>query len=143
MPTEDTNKSPTSAPRLVTLKGVLIATALPMSWLVLFYSLAVHLRLALGRWPKSIGDNPHDWLFNIHYESTLLVGSLMWLSLIALPLIVIVGDRDEYVPLGPLREILDGIEGSELVVIEDVDHFFMNGLAGIGEAARGWLNPRS
>ena len=90
MPTEDTNKSPTSAPRLATLKGVLIATALPMSWLVLFYSLAVHLRLALGRWPKSIGDNPHDWLFNIHYESTLLVGSLMWLSLIALPLIVIV-----------------------------------------------------
>jgi alpha/beta superfamily hydrolase len=60
-----------------------------------------------------------------------------------LPLIVIVGDRDEYVPLGPLREILDGIEGSELVVIEDVDHFFMNGLAGIGEAAWGWLNPRS
>ena len=60
-----------------------------------------------------------------------------------MPMLVIVGDRDEYVPLADLRTVLDEIEGSELVVLAGVDHFFMNGLAGIREATRGWLDPRS
>lgn len=59
------------------------------------------------------------------------------------PMLVIAGDRDEYVPLDDLRCVLEGIAASELVVLEGVDHFFMNGLAGIGEAARSWLDSRS
>ncbi len=59
-----------------------------------------------------------------------------------MPILAIVGDRDEYVPLDELRLVLDGVEASELVVLEDVDHFFMSGLAGIGEAARSWLDTR-
>jgi alpha/beta superfamily hydrolase len=60
-----------------------------------------------------------------------------------MPMLVVVGDRDEYVPLDDLRPILEGIEGAELVVLEGVDHFFMSGLAGIAEAVRRWLDPRS
>jgi len=59
------------------------------------------------------------------------------------PTLVVVGDRDDYVPLDDLRRLLDEIDGAELVVLEDVDHFFMSGLAGIAEAARSWLDPRS
>jgi alpha/beta superfamily hydrolase len=60
-----------------------------------------------------------------------------------LPMLVVVGDRDEYVPLDELRLVLDGIEGSELVILEGVDHFFMSGLSGIGENAKSWLDSRS
>ena len=60
-----------------------------------------------------------------------------------IPLLVIVGDRDEYVPLDDLRRALDGLEGSQLVVLDGVDHFFMNDLAGIGEGVRSWLDSRS
>jgi alpha/beta superfamily hydrolase len=57
------------------------------------------------------------------------------------PILVIAGDRDEYVPLDPLRALVDEIEGSELVVLEGVDHFFMAGLADIGRIVRGFLDP--
>ena len=60
-----------------------------------------------------------------------------------MPLLVIVGDQDEYVPLAELRAVLDGIEASQLVVLQGVDHFFMNGLAGISEATKSWLDSRS
>jgi alpha/beta superfamily hydrolase len=59
------------------------------------------------------------------------------------PTLVIAGDRDSYVPIPALRAVLDGIDGSKLVILEGVDHFFMNGLAGIGEATRAWLESRS
>jgi alpha/beta superfamily hydrolase len=54
-------------------------------------------------------------------------------------LLVIAGDRDEYVSIDALREVLDGVDRAELIVLEDVDHFFMTGLAGVGHGARGWL----
>lgn len=55
------------------------------------------------------------------------------------PLLVIAGDRDEYVPEAELRAALEPIEDATLVVLEGVDHFFMSGLADVGRAAREWL----
>lgn len=55
------------------------------------------------------------------------------------PMLVIAGDRDDYVPIDELEARLDGLEGVEIVVLEGIDHFFMNGLADVGRAVRGWL----
>lgn len=55
------------------------------------------------------------------------------------PVLIVAGDRDGYVPLEPLRALIDGIAGVELVVLPDVDHFFMSGLAGLGGHIRRWL----
>lgn len=57
-----------------------------------------------------------------------------------LPILVVAGDRDEYVPLDDLRASLAGVPKSELVVLEGVDHFFMSGLAGVGRSVREWLD---
>jgi alpha/beta superfamily hydrolase len=56
------------------------------------------------------------------------------------PLLVIAGDRDEYVPLDALREMLSAVGAHELVVLEGVDHFFMSGLEEVGRSVRGWLD---
>ena len=58
------------------------------------------------------------------------------------PLLVIAGDRDTYVPIDPIREIVDSIDGAELEVLEGVDHFFMAGLADIGRIIRGFLGEK-
>jgi alpha/beta superfamily hydrolase len=57
-------------------------------------------------------------------------------------LLVIAGDHDEYVPIDALREVLDGVDRAELIVLEGVDHFFMSGLADVGHGARSWLGLR-
>jgi uncharacterized protein len=57
------------------------------------------------------------------------------------PILIITGDRDEYVPLEPLKELISGIEGVSLEVLEGVDHFFMAGLADIGRITRDFLDP--
>jgi alpha/beta superfamily hydrolase len=64
-------------------------------------------------------------------------------ALIALakPILVIAGDRDEYVPLDPLRSLIAEIEGAELAVLEGVDHFFVAGLADVGRIIRDFLGP--
>ena len=54
-------------------------------------------------------------------------------------LLVIVGDRDEYAPIEELREVLDGVDRTELIVLEGGDHFFMTGLVEIGRAIRNWF----
>ena len=55
------------------------------------------------------------------------------------PILVIAGDRDEYVPQDELEAKLRRIEAAELVVLEGVDHFFMAGLAEVGRHTRRWL----
>ena len=54
-------------------------------------------------------------------------------------ILVIVGDADEYASAAALRDILDDIDRSALVVLDGVDHFFMAGLADVGRDIRGWL----
>lgn len=56
------------------------------------------------------------------------------------PTLIISGDRDEYVPLGPLKEMISGIDGIQLEILEGVDHFFMAGLADIGRIIRDFLD---
>jgi alpha/beta superfamily hydrolase len=53
--------------------------------------------------------------------------------------LIVTGDRDGYVPLGALEKLVAGLERVELVVLPDVDHFFMTGLAALGRSVRGWL----
>jgi hypothetical protein len=49
----------------------LLATTLPsLCLLALFYSLAVHMRLSLGAWPASIGNNGFSQFLNWHAKFT-------------------------------------------------------------------------
>ncbi len=56
------------------------------------------------------------------------------------PILVIVGDQDNFVPIDELKEKLEPIKGVELVVLKGVDHFFMAGLGDVGRQTRGWLD---
>ncbi len=55
------------------------------------------------------------------------------------PLLVVAGDRDEYVPLESLRARLDPLPRAEIRVLEGVDHFFVSGLGELGRQLRSWL----
>ena len=57
------------------------------------------------------------------------------------PILVIAGDRDEYVPMETLKALLSAVESAELAVLEGVDHFFMAGLADVGRITRDFLDP--
>jgi len=61
------------------------------------------------------------------------------LGAFAHPLLVIVGDRDAYVPLDSLQASLESLPRAELRVLEGVDHFFMSGLGELGHQVRSWL----
>ncbi len=54
-------------------------------------------------------------------------------------MLVVAGDRDEYVPIPPLEALVADRERAELIVLEDVDHFFMTGLSELGRAVRRFL----
>lgn len=55
------------------------------------------------------------------------------------PVLIVAGDRDDYVPLAALRERVDGITGVTLVVLPGVDHFFAMGIGELGRNVREWL----
>ena len=52
---------------------------------------------------------------------------------------VVVGNRDEFAPHEELRAAVESLPRSSFELLRDVDHFFMNGLAEVGRAARGFL----
>ncbi len=62
--------------------GMLISALPSLFMLGLFYSLAIHMRIALGGWPKSIGNNgfPDALDFQAGLAGTLCL-SMFWLSL--------------------------------------------------------------
>ena len=74
----------------ITQTGVLLASAPAALWLLLYFSLAAHLRLGLGRWPDSIGDNPETPLFALHTKLVWSYFGYMLLALFAVPLIIAV-----------------------------------------------------
>lgn len=47
-------------------KGLLASLSYPLLFLFLYFTLAAHLRLVLGRWPLQISDNPTTLAFHIH-----------------------------------------------------------------------------
>ena len=55
------------------------------------------------------------------------------------PVLVIAGDRDTYVPVEELKVCLESVPNAEVFILEDVDHFFMNGLVEVGRIVRDWL----
>ena len=58
------------------------------------------------------------------------------------PVLIVTGDRDDYVPLDDLKKLVEGLPKVELVVLPGVDHFFMAGLQGLGRSVRAWLGER-
>jgi uncharacterized protein len=56
------------------------------------------------------------------------------------PVLVAVGDCDEYAPVDDLEKKLASVPSAELIVIEGANHFFMVGLAEVGRSIRGWLD---
>jgi pimeloyl-ACP methyl ester carboxylesterase len=54
-------------------------------------------------------------------------------------MILIAGDCDTYVPIDELREVVAAIPEATLVVLPEVDHFFMKGLADVGRSLREWI----
>ena len=57
----------------------------------------------------------------------------------ARPTLIVVGDRDGYVPLEALEKLVAGLDRVTLTVLPGVDHFFMTGLAELGRRVRSWL----
>ena len=73
--------------RSLTWKGVAWSLALPALWILLYYALIAHIRLALGRWPK-FGESLASSSLTVHYEAVIqllgaLVGSLYVVPVIA------------------------------------------------------------
>ena len=77
--------APAVARRRPGLRGVAWSLFIPGAFLLMYFSLAVHLRLALGRWPLTIGDNPDSWWLRTHTEATWqFLGAMAW-SLLIVP----------------------------------------------------------
>jgi alpha/beta superfamily hydrolase len=53
--------------------------------------------------------------------------------------LIVVGDRDDFVPLAALRDVLAGAPNVTLRALPSVDHFFGEGLAALGREASEWL----
>ncbi len=57
-----------------------------------------------------------------------------------LPLLVVVGTRDEYAPLPAVQQLAGRLPRARLEVIEGASHFFFGKLYPLGEAVRAWLH---
>lgn len=76
----------------MTKKGILLSLLIPGIWLVVWFSLAIHLRTGLGHWPTALGQNPGSELFDWHLKfSYALARFLMVFYLYILPIIFIAG----------------------------------------------------
>ena len=66
----------------VTRVGLVGTLVYPLLVVALYFSLALHLRLALGKWPESIGIDPGTLFFHVHAWAA---GLLFWLGFVILP----------------------------------------------------------
>ena len=56
------------------------------------------------------------------------------------PVLVVVGDCDEYAPLTEVQSLVAEVKRAELVTLENTDHFFMTGgLSDLGPRVEEWL----
>ncbi|HEY8121090.1 MAG TPA: alpha/beta family hydrolase [Myxococcota bacterium] len=53
--------------------------------------------------------------------------------------LIVTGDRDDFVPLAALRDSFASAANVTLRVLPGVDHFFMDGLGALGREASEWL----
>ena len=56
--------------RSFTWPGMVFCIMPPVCWLLLFYSLVIHVRLSLGRWP-AFGEALQGWPLRLHYKVVL------------------------------------------------------------------------
>ncbi len=89
---------------LITLsrRGAMLATAAAVVMLALFYSLAVHMYLALGEWPQSIGEHGFPPALVSHgYLATRFFSALAVIGISLVPVASILG-----VAIRPARRLM-------------------------------------
>jgi hypothetical protein len=71
-------------------RGVLWVISLPGFWLLLFYGLVLHIRIALGRWP-AFGESvkASNWLLGGHLEAVGMMALVLVASLYFLPAVLV------------------------------------------------------
>jgi hypothetical protein len=77
-----------SCARSLSRKGFLCVVAFPVSWLVVFYGLVAHVRIALGRWPN-FGESFNGWALSAHSQATWYLAAALVVSLYPAPLVLI------------------------------------------------------
>ncbi len=55
------------------------------------------------------------------------------------PLLIVVGEDDAFAPLDEVKKLSASLDHSQLVIVPDADHFFVNGLSQIGRAISDWI----
>ncbi len=65
--------------------GVIAALVVPACFVLVYFSLAAHLRLGLGRWPTAIGQGPASEWFRWHERFAWSFAVALAFSLLALP----------------------------------------------------------
>ena len=89
---------------LTSWKSTLICTVVPgLLFLVIFYSLAVHMHNSLGRWPESIGTHGFSLALNTHSEIALnYFGWFLLFAIFAWPVLVasfaLIANLKRYLP---------------------------------------------
>lgn len=74
--------------RSLTWQGFAGSVALPVAWLVLFYGLVIHVRLALGGWAR-FGQQFDAWPLRLHEEAVWLAATALVASLWVMPLVLV------------------------------------------------------
>jgi len=69
--------------------GIAVSVLPGLLMLVLFYSLALHMRLSLGAWPSAIGEHGFSRALSFHAQVTIDFCILSILSILALPLVIV------------------------------------------------------
>lgn len=77
-----------SLKRSLTWQGFAWSVALPVAWLALFYGLVIHVRLALGGWPR-FGQQFDAWPLRLHEEAVFLAATALVASLWVMPLVLV------------------------------------------------------
>ena len=82
------NESIVILTRSLTRKGFTWSVGLPMFWILLYYAFVVHIRLALGRWPR-FGEHLDGSLLRFHHEAVWLLLLILLGSLCLAPVLLI------------------------------------------------------
>jgi hypothetical protein len=71
-------------------KGIIIAALPGLTWLLVLYSLAIHMRLSLGGWPYPGTEEGFSRALAVHSDIAVGLFIALFLSLFALPIPILV-----------------------------------------------------
>ena len=77
-----------SVTEAINWKGLLWAFGMPMSWLLVFYTYVVHVRISLGKWPY-FGQHLEGWSYAIFDKAVRMGAQALVSSLYFLPVFLI------------------------------------------------------